>query len=277
MATKDREPEIIERFFKSLETQVHKDFELIVVDQNKGDDIKKLSDKYHNKFRLRYIFSEKGLSKARNKGLNYIDGDIVGFPDDDCWYDSNLLKEVSNFFETKKNYSILTGRSIDENKQESAGKFQEYSSDINKNNIWNVAISFSIFIRFKDIKSNSIIFDENLGVGACTIYGSGEETDFLLKLIEIGSKGYYNYELKVFHPNPVRVYNKITYQRALLYGAGLTKVMKKHNYSILSLIKVIVKPLLGSILFFIKGDFRKSKFYFKSFEGRLKGLVLNGN
>lgn len=39
------------------------------------------------------------LSKARNIGLDYVEGEYIAFPDDDCWYEPDTLSKVLNQLE----------------------------------------------------------------------------------------------------------------------------------------------------------------------------------
>lgn len=65
------------------------------------------------KIPIKYIHSNiKGLSHARNIGLQKVTGDIVGFPDDDCWYDDTTLELVEKTFR-KQDYDGITGTPID--------------------------------------------------------------------------------------------------------------------------------------------------------------------
>ena len=84
----------LELFLKSLRTQTYKDFELIVVDQNEGNEAFEIVKDYEEEFKIKYAKSdEKGLSLNRNRGLVLMEGEIVGFPDDDCEYQPDTLKE----------------------------------------------------------------------------------------------------------------------------------------------------------------------------------------
>ena len=74
----------LDLFLKSLSIQTYKNFELIVIDQNNELNIVDLIEKYQNDFDIKYNKSyELGLSLNRTKGLFRMDGEIVGFPDDD--------------------------------------------------------------------------------------------------------------------------------------------------------------------------------------------------
>ena len=73
--------------------------------------------RYEKLFDIKYVKSdEKGLSLNRNKGLILRNGEIVGFPDDDCEYDDDTLEKVVSFFERKKNYKIYSCRTLERGK-----------------------------------------------------------------------------------------------------------------------------------------------------------------
>lgn len=89
--------------------------------------------------KIKYIHIEqKGLSLARNIGLKYVKGDIVAFPDDDCEYPADLLKEVNDFFVSCNEYEIFACKSIDKNlKVNSNGKWESKQYRITLTNIFN--------------------------------------------------------------------------------------------------------------------------------------------
>src|SRR5215212_6065170 len=82
----------------SLGTQTYQNFELIVVDQNPDERLAPILGPYKDKFPIVHLRSGKGLSRAKNLGLSHVSGDIVGFPDDNCQYPSDLLEKVAQFF-----------------------------------------------------------------------------------------------------------------------------------------------------------------------------------
>jgi len=103
------------RFLASLQRQIYRDFELFIVDQNPDDRLLPMIDEYRQHFRIERVISPKGLSRARNAGLTHITGDLVAFPDDDCWYPDDLLSYVASRFERDAGLDGLTGRFVDEN------------------------------------------------------------------------------------------------------------------------------------------------------------------
>ena len=68
----------LELFLKSLKIQTYRDFELIVVDQNEGNEVFEIVKNYEEEFKIKYAKSdEKGLSLNRNRGLVLMEGEIV--------------------------------------------------------------------------------------------------------------------------------------------------------------------------------------------------------
>ena len=49
-------------------------------------------------------------------------------------------------------------------------------------------------------------FDNSLGIGAGTPWGSGEDTDYLLRCLDAGVAVYNDVNLIVRHPTPAKIY-----------------------------------------------------------------------
>src|SRR5574340_342784 len=90
LATVGRTAEL-ERFLDALERQTCPDFELLVIDQNPDDRLRPILNRHRGRFEIKHTRSATGLSRARNVGLRLARGEIVAFPDDDCWYPTTLL------------------------------------------------------------------------------------------------------------------------------------------------------------------------------------------
>ncbi|MFD2616166.1 glycosyltransferase family 2 protein [Terrilactibacillus laevilacticus] len=265
----------IEKFIESLLIQEYSNYELIIVDQNDDDRLLNIVNYFKNKIELKYVKSLKGLSIGRNIGIKYASGEIIAFPDDDCWYDNNLLEKVYRFFYNNPKYDGLTGLPVDEFGRASIGRFDQSSGDVNQRNVWARGISYTIFVKINVINKVGT-FDEKLGVGANTLWGSGEETDFLLNALKLGKKIYYEHKITVHHPNPTKTYNANVIKKAFNYGAGMGRVLKKHNYSIHYVLYILLKPFIGTLLSLLMGKIGKSKYHFSVFKGRLIGWMSNG-
>ena len=101
VATLGRTTEL-QKLLKSLDQQTHRDFEIIVVDQNTDDRLLPVLSTFENRMEVRRLISVPGLSRARNVGLGTITGNVVCFPDDDCWYPSDLLARLNQLFCRKR-------------------------------------------------------------------------------------------------------------------------------------------------------------------------------
>lgn len=267
MATLGRVKEVSE-FIESLMLQTYRNFELIIVDQNDHDLVKKIYYKYNKQIEIKYIHSDKkGISVNRNLGIQISTGNILAFPDDDCTYDVKTLERVNEFFINNK-YDIYSCKVIDYNSKIPFGKSFSYDDIISYKNIMNNCVSISVFIKFK--QRSDIRFDECLGVGA--IFGSGEESDLIFSLLHKGYKGRYFSQEYIYHP--ARVHNEIKYESNKRDSLGLGAIMKKEiiyrrNISMSTFfISRLIRPFVGSII-----QVKKRKLHLQSIKYRIIGFI----
>ena len=227
LATLNRDKEV-EIFLSSLINQVYKNFEVIIVDQNKDGLIDDIINYYSKFLTINHVKSVVlGLSLNRNLGLESVRGDVIAFPDDDCEYPPNLLNDVYNKFLINKEVDILTGSTIDKLTKYSYLKSPSNSVFVTPYNVFKTAISFTIFIK-ASISSFSY-FDNKLGVGAP--FGSSEETDYLVGFLNSGLIICYYPDIIVFHPiTNLNESTSRTFNYALGFGAFHRKHLRGHNY-----------------------------------------------
>ncbi len=272
LATIGRTEELI-RFLKSLNAQTYRNFELIVIDQNPDNRLTTILSPFLGIFPVIHIKSEKGLSRARNVGLKYISGDIIAFPDDDCWYPPSLLENVKETLGKRAEISGVTGRSADENGITSAGRWADKPGLIKITDVFTKGISFTIFVK-KSVIEKIGNFDETLGVGAGTPWGSGEETDYLIRALKKGFQFYYDPEIIVHHPQPVVVYDKKSIERTFNYGRGMGKVLRKHRMPLWNTIYLVfVRPVGGIITSLINLNFPKTLYHWAVLRSRIMGWI----
>jgi glycosyltransferase involved in cell wall biosynthesis len=263
----------IGRFIRSLEKQEHKDIELIIVDQNNDDRVAQLLRLLKSSVNITHLrFDEVGLSKARNYGLKYASGDIVTFPDDDCWYPSDLLTRVEKIFQVNKYLSGVTGKVIDEG-GDTISRFAQSPSLLKRNNVWKRATSVAFFLRHETVRIVGK-FDESLGVGADTIWQSGEDIDYPIRIVKAGYKLLYDPSIIVYHPSVLKNgYTEKVIKRAFDYGAGIGRVWRKHSFPLWYVSYYFMRALGGVISSLITFNFCKSKYYWNSFLGRWRGWL----
>jgi len=274
MATKGRTDEV-RAYLASLAAQSYSDFELIIVDQNDDDRLAPILASFTMQEKIVHLKSEPGLSKSRNKALKLVTGEIIAFPDDDCWYPTGLLTSVDKWFAENPEYGILTMTVRDEEGELSANKWKAEACDIAPINIFRTTASYSLFIRRSPL-AQGVIFDEDLGVGCKTPFGSGEDTDFVLHLMKKGIRGRFISTSHVGHPRRDMFSGAVTPDRAYSYGLGMGRVLGKHSL-----------PLLGAALFsfdvlravrgFCMGRFEGSNLCWMHGRGILMGYVAREN
>lgn len=279
MATIGRTIEL-DNFLRSLDAQTYRNFELIVVGLNPDNRLKSILAPFEEKFPIIHLYSKKGLSNARNVGLKQVSGDIVAFPDDDCEYPAVLLEKVHKFFLENEEYQILTCKSIDKmTRRPSNARWRKQPCQITVAKTFRIAISCTIFYEITDMNKNCY-FNPLLGVGS--IYGSGEETDFLIRLLKHGNRAFYQPSIEVYHPDnsfdPGKYKESI--KRNYYYGLGVGALFKIHlfekkNNSLLWIFinAMLLRPIAGFVMNCLMLKFKISLIYLYSLYGRWSGLI----
>ncbi len=255
----------------SLESQTYQNFELIVVDQNPDDRFEEILLAYRNEFPILHLRSEPGLSRAKNLGLEHASGDIIGFPDDDCSYPAGLLWKVEQFFSDHPERDGLTIRSVDEFGTESGGKSARRSGTVNKSNVWNRGGAYTMFVRAESVRG--IRYDEDMGPGAGTEWGAGDDKDYLLQILDRGGSLFYDRRLAAIHPSRTLPYEKAVY-RAYTYECGAGRAIRKHGFPLWFRIGWLAKPLVGIVLYLLGlKEAPGTAYRWSVFKGRFRGLV----
>jgi len=271
LATVGRTAELA-RFLKHLDAQTYREFELILVDQNPGNDLDALVHEYQDRFPIMHLRSMPGLSYARNVGLRHVSGHIIAFPDDDCWYACDTLEQVAEVLRTHPEYDGLSGMAVDESRTGSFPSFPRNGGWVTKNNVWRCALSITIFLRSALVRHVGG-FDEDLGVGSRSGRLSGEETDYLIRALESGFRIYYRPDLDIFHPYPHFRYDHTLAKRGYNYSLGFGYVIRKHRYSPLFIGYYWMRALTAAALSFLTFEFGKSRYYWAVLRGRVIGWL----
>lgn len=227
VATYDRADELRQLLF-SLAKQNFSDYEVIVVDQNNDDRVQVILADFAASVPCRHVCSSPGASKARNLGLAKATGEIIAFPDDDCWYTPNLLANVDRWFREHEEYSIFAVGAVDEAGIPSGNRWIQSSCDLRPINIFRTTFCSSLFIR-NNPKTRQAFFDETIGPGSRTMFACGDETDFILQLMGWGMRGRFDRTWSVGHPRRDMLSSLISRDRAISYGRGMGRVLRKHS------------------------------------------------
>lgn len=202
----------LERFFATAAQQRHRDFEVVLVDQNDDDRLNPYVARAAaagiavSHIRLR----PANLSAARNLGLRHAAGDVVGFPDDDCWYEPNTLADVVTGFGSGDTRDGVVARWV----EQAEGNGMPPTDGLLELDAWRRfrggdASSISLFLR-RALLLRQGGFDERLGVGQ--YYGAGEETDLLLRALTSGAR--------IAHCSAARVHHRYAPATSLAAAPG---------------------------------------------------------
>jgi len=245
-----------------------RDFELIVVDQNADDRLSPLLEEWatgvgrrdsgtSNLIQIKHVRCPPGVSLARNLGLVHSSGDILAFPDDDCWYLPDTLRNVDKWFKQQSDYGILSLGSKDQQGRVSGNRWVQRECDLTRMNVFRASATYTYFVR-RPPTAITLRFDESLGPGAGTIFGCGEDTDFLLTLMSYGIRGRFYSALYLGHPcKPGLVDNR----RAASYGGGFGRVLAKHSLPFLFLALVTFDFARAALRILIGDRSRASRFW----------------
>jgi len=247
LVTLGRDIELVS-FLNSLASQTYMDFELIIIDQNKDKKIDSIVEKFINCFPVNHIkVNFSGIARARDYGIQFVRGEIIAFPDDDCVYEVDVLEKVAGEFERRKRLAILAGGSYDFGKKKfSIGTHSKKSGKFFRSNM--MGIEFTHFFNLSNIGRGELYLDHNFGIGAK--YFSMEGFEMMYRLMKTGNKAYYNPEIRFYHANRreedyIAEGDRI-YKSSFAMGAFIRKFTNQGDAVMIYYIlrKMIIAPIL---------------------------------
>lgn len=241
LATVGRTAEL-NRLFDTLAAQTLHDFDVIVVDQNRDD---RLLPILH---RARYLglivrhlkHSPPNLALARNAGIAAADGQWLGFPDDDCWYEPQTIERILARVRHADRPQGVIARWVEQDPAQPSGSLSWHRSS-----------------RFRDVPVSSITlffrhelmdriggFDGRLGVGQW--FGAGEETDIVLRALSAGARLAYEPQALVHHrvDSSEPAASAIMRQAARRRARGTGAMYAKHKLPIWVIARGLLSPLI---------------------------------
>lgn len=256
----------------SLITQRYREFEVLIMDQNPDNRLVDIIEKYKGLglFIAHERLSKPSLSQARNRGLQIATGDIVAFPDDDCWYEPDTIKHMLTGFEANASLDGIIGHWV----EQAAAQNRIPRTELLSNDEWRRfrggnASSITLFIK-RNLFSRLGGFDERFGVGCW--YGAGEETDFVLRALASGAKLQSTPEVRVHHRFSIqpatRLFEDCRNARKRARGTG--GLYTKHRLDKWVVVRGLLAPFVVPLL---KADFRSAIRGFFVALGRTEGMT----
>lgn len=260
------------KFFQSLEKQTVTDFELIIVDQNDDDRVLELINETKPAIEIKRIHApgERGLSRGRNLGSSFAIGDVLLYPDDDCWYPSDFLEKGLRFIDENE-ADFVTGRASDESGRSINGRFEIEAQYINRENVWTTQIEWVCFFK-KTVVDTLNGYDNGIGVGSSSRWQACEGQDFVLRALDKGFKGYFTPDLFGHHEelniqNPDDAMRK----KGAAYARGFGHVAKIHKYSVPFIFYWAARPWANVLRNALKLNFPAAVYAMGVSFGRLEG------
>jgi glycosyltransferase involved in cell wall biosynthesis len=266
VATVDRTEEL-DRLLDSLETQTHRAFRVLLVDQNDDDRLGPALAR-HTSLVVERLRAPRGLARARNAALPQLRAPLVAFPDDDCVYPSDLLERVARRFAAEPELGGLTGRAASAAGR-SAATWPRDAGEVTRENLWQRSISFTIFLRAAAVTAVGS-FDDELGLGSGTPWSSGEETEYLVRAVDAGVRIEYDPDVVVVHDE--RSFSPSELRAAgAREGASVGYILRKHRYSPATVARMLFRPAGGALLALARRDRVRAAFHLTTLRGRLRG------
>ena len=261
--------EEIRPLLESFMRQTRKADEILVVDQNEDDRLVPILAEFPD-LPIRHIHDPalRGLNKSRNHGWRESKGDVIFFPDDDCYYPDDFIeKALAKLEETGAD--VVTGRCPEGR----GGRYQTEAMWVDRRTVWTTQVEWIMIMRREVLKTIEG-WDENLGVGAGTFWGAGEAQELSLKAMACGFREYYDPEIIAHHPplNLSEMDAKMV-ARVSSYSQGMGYVWMRHGYGLGHATHFILRALGTMGKAALKGERAKIQYGWGVFKGRLSGYL----
>lgn len=250
--------------FSTLNRQLQHQLEVIVVDQNDDDRVAPYLGLLSPDIRVHHVrVRKKSLSNARNVGMAEASGEIIAFPDDDCWYPDGLLSRVAIWFATHPGYDILAVGAQDEEGLPSGNRWPQDQCDIRPYNSLRTTFSNSLFLKRASLPRR-VVFDEKML--------ASEETDYILHLLTLGLRGRFDRSLHICHPRRDMLSGTISSARAKRYGQGMGQLARRHSlYALWA--GLMAYEVFRAAIVALSGDLHGAKFCLAHAQGIVFGFL----
>jgi GT2 family glycosyltransferase len=277
LATLGRDSELV-YFLKSLRYQTYKDFELIIIDQNKDGKIDAIIEPFKSCFEVIHVKVDfVGNARARDYGIGFAKGSIVTFPDDDCIYEKDVLKNIVSEFEKRKKLAILVAGSYDfSSTRFSIGVNSRKAQYFTRFQM--MGVEFTQFFNVNEIDRKQFHLDHDFGIGSK--YSGAEGYELLYRLLRAGGTAFYTPDIKIYHAD--KDHYKLGTSRMLMYSTGIGAYIRKfanqRDAFILYYIvrKMFVAPVLKMLLALILFNPKKLAYSFYNLIGIWRGFLAYG-
>ena len=183
----------LEKCVNSVLTGTYQNFEILLIENGSDDNSRALSESLSQRdSRISVFESEKGVSRARNVGIEKAYGDFITFLDADDTLTKDALETFANGMNQVKSdiYCAFSGDGKNGFKLYSSQELQALISDFLKNPTQRLTV-WSKLYSSEFLKQSKVLFDVRLS--------HGEDSDFVINLllkaksVAVIDKTIYNY------------------------------------------------------------------------------------
>ncbi len=177
----------LEKCVNSILCQEVEDMEIIIVDDGSKDNSAKLADKLSlSNANIKVIHqTNKGLSSARNSGIDISKGEYITFVDSDDWLKKDTYKKLIDILDAHPECEILEYSFVKSNGEKEYSKLSLPSSTYkNGHDYWFKARGYTHCYAWNKIYRREIFFSEKFSFLRYEAGRTFEDIDFLVKLLK---------------------------------------------------------------------------------------------
>jgi glycosyltransferase involved in cell wall biosynthesis len=240
-----------------------------IVDQNADDRLVPIIERFRGSLELSHLRCAPGVSGARNLGLRQVSGEVVGFPDDDCWFPDDLLSLLHGLLTHHPEWQAVIGEAVDESGQPIL-PWRDRPGRTSRPLSWRRAVTFTCFFRMNVLLELGG-FDESLGPGAGVPWGSGEDNDLILRILRRDFHVQYETSLRVNHPRMFLAFDDANINKRYRYSLGDGRLLRKHPMPLWWTTLFFGVPLGRTFIAVLRLRIQEVKFHWRTFGGRVQG------
>ena len=264
----------LKRLAYSIADQAISDVEWIIIDQNKDERARLIIQDYYGLVPIKHLRRAPNLSSALNTGAEIASAEILGFPDDDCWFDQKFASNIIDIFEANPDWDVLMCKVIDQAGRPAISNWETSSGPCNRFNAWVQIAATGLFIR-RNIFNALGGFDPTLGLSE-EISLASHDLDIVLRALEEGMSVHYVTQPSIFHPPMLKRNDKNHQRKAFSYAIGAGRLMRDHRMPLWWISVSLIIPVLRGSFAAIRGEPDSAWLSLMEAYGRLCGWLGKG-
>lgn len=251
--------EALERQLDALAaSELAEQVEFILVDQSTEQSCARLVRERGLPGPWKVTTSGRGASVGRNAGVALATAPVIAFPDDNCWYAPDTVRNVLAVLSERPDIQGLSAKQVAADGSPSMLRWLDHEVDISRTNFMRTSICSTLFLRRAALPS-AAPFDESIGTGSPGWRGAGEESDLLLRLLAAGHTVLYRPDIVVYQDDDRAEPGEEYVDKMLRYGVGIGHLWRRHRLPIRILAYHSARKMVGTAIRGIRGQHVRSR------------------